>query len=229
MRHTAVLFDAYGTLFDVHSVAAMAEQLAAGRGTELSMLWRQKQIEYTQLRTLAGRYKPFWEVTRDALDFANERLALGLTPAQCERLMNQYACLAAFPDVKPALKQLRDAGLTLGILSNGTPQMLDIAIKSAGIAPLLDHVLSIHAVGAYKTSPTAYALGTQTLKRPAREILFVSSNGWDAAGAGWFGFSTFWCNRAGHPREHLDIAPTAEGRSLTDLIEFIAGASAGKH
>jgi len=229
MRHTAVLFDAYGTLFDVHSVAAMAEQLAAGRGTELSMLWRQKQIEYTQLRTLAGRYKPFWEVTRDALDFASERLALGLTSAQRERLMNQYACLAAFPDVKPALKQLRDAGLTLGILSNGTPQMLDIAIKSAGIAPLLDHVLSIHAVGAYKTSPTAYALGTQTLKRPAREILFVSSNGWDAAGAGWFGFSTFWCNRAGHPREHLDIAPTAEGRSLTDLIEFIAGASAGKH
>lgn len=228
MRYSAVLFDAYGTLFDVHSVAALAEQLAPGRGAELSMLWRQKQIEYTQLRTLAGRYKPFWEVTRDALDFANERLALGLTPTQCDRLMNQYACLATFPDVKPTLKALRDAGLSLGILSNGTPQMLDIAIKSAGLAPLLDTVLSVDAVGAYKTSPTAYALGPHELKRAAREILFVSSNGWDAAGAGWYGFGTFWCNRAGLPREHLDIAPSAEGRSLTELIDFVAGNRAGR-
>ncbi|WP_374601107.1 haloacid dehalogenase type II [Niveibacterium sp.] len=228
MRYSAVLFDAYGTLFDVHSVAALAEQLATGRGTELSTLWRQKQIEYTQLRTLAGRYKPFWEVTRDALDFAVERLDLGLTPQQRDRLMNQYACLAAFPDVKPTLKRLREHGLTLGILSNGTPQMLDIALKSAGIAPLLDHVLSVDTVGAYKTSPTAYALGTSALKRPAKEILFVSSNGWDAAGAGWFGFNTFWCNRTGQPREHLDIAPNAEGRSLSDLLEYVAGKQPGK-
>ncbi|GAA5185074.1 haloacid dehalogenase type II [Niveibacterium umoris] len=228
MRYSAVLFDAYGTLFDVHSVAALAEQLAPGRGAELSALWRQKQIEYTQLRTLGGRYKPFWEVTRDALDYANARLNLNLDATQRERLMNQYACLAAFPDVKPTLKQLRDTGLTVGILSNGTPQMLDIAIKSAGIAALLDHVLSVDAVRAYKTSPAAYQLGTHTLGRPPREILFVSSNGWDAAGAGWFGYSTFWCNRGGHPRENLDIAPTAEGRSLADLTEFLAGQRAGK-
>ncbi|MCX9157132.1 haloacid dehalogenase type II [Niveibacterium sp. 24ML] len=223
MRYSAVLFDAYGTLFDVHSVAAMAEQLAPGRGSELSALWRQKQIEYTQLRTLGGRYKPFWEVTRDALDYANARLGLGLDEAQRDRLMNQYACLAAFPDVKPALKALRARGMALGILSNGTPQMLDIAVKSAGLTPLLDHVISIDAVRAYKTSPTAYALGPKTLGCRAGEILFVSGNGWDVAGAGWFGFGTFWCNRGGHPREQLDIAPSAEGSSLGEVAEFLAG------
>jgi 2-haloacid dehalogenase len=227
MQPSAILFDAYGTLFDVHSVASLAEQLAPGRGDALSQLWRTKQIEYTQLRTLSGRYKPFDAVTRDALDYAVARLGLDLDTAARDRLMNAYASLAAFPEVKSSLRALREAGYTLGILSNGTPQMLDIAVKSAGLTSLFDHVLSIDAVRAYKTSPAAYKLGTDALARPARDILFVSSNGWDAAGAGWFGYTTFWLNRAGLPRENLDQQPDGEGASLAVLLEQLTATAKG--
>ena len=227
MPPRAILFDAYGTLFDVHSVASLAEQLAPGRGDALSQLWRAKQIEYTQLRTLAGRYKPFDAVTRDALDYANARLGLNLGVSERDRLMNAYASLAAFPEVKGCLRALRETGYALGILSNGTPQMLDIAIKSAGLAGLFDHVLSVDAVLAYKTSTAAYKLGTDALARPAREILFVSSNGWDAAGAGWFGYKTFWVNRAGLPRENLDQQPDGEGASLAVLLEQLTATAKG--
>ena len=222
----AVLFDAYGTLFDVHSVALMAEQLFPGKGTELSQLWRAKQIEYTHLRTLSGRYKGFWEVTRDALIYALARLGLEPANESVDSLMNQYACLSAFPENLVALRQLRASGLPLGILSNGTPQMLDIAIKSAGMAsfagkPLFDHVLSVDVVGQYKTAPAAYQLGINALGMMAKDILFVSSNGWDAAGAAWFGYTTFWINRSGHPAEQLDVQPTATGRLLSDVLAYI--------
>jgi len=211
MQPSAILFDAYGTLFDVHSVASLAEQLAPGRGDALSQLWRTKQIEYTQLRTLSGRYKPFDAVTRDALDYAVARLGLDLDTAARDRLMNAYASLAAFPEVKSSLRALREAGYTLGILSNGTPQMLDIAVKSAGLTSLFDHVLSIDAVRAYKTSPAAYKLGTDAL----------------AAGAGWFGYTTFWLNRAGLPRENLDQQPDGEGASLAVLLEQLTATAKG--
>lgn len=218
----AILFDAYGTLFDVHSVALMAEQIFPGRGSEISAVWRAKQIEYTQLRTLAGRYKNFWGVTRDALDFALARLGLRAPNEQAEKLMNQYVCLSAFPETVGTLKQLRALGLPLGILSNGTPQMLDIAIKSAGMGGLFDHVLSVDTVREYKTAPAAYQLGPDALGLPAKQILFVSSNGWDAVGATWFGYTTFWVNRGGQPAERLDIQPTATGRQLSDLADFIS-------
>ncbi|MDD5249189.1 MAG: haloacid dehalogenase type II [Rhodocyclaceae bacterium] len=221
MTIRALLFDAYGTLFDVHSVALMAEQQFPGHGMEISALWRGKQIEYTQLRTLSGRYKNFWDVTRDALDFTLARLAPGATAAQAERLMSQYACLSAFPENLGALKALKTLGLPLGILSNGTPQMLDIAIKSAGMGGIFDHVLSVEAVCQYKTAPAAYQLGPDALGLAAKQILFVSSNGWDAAGATWFGYTTFWINRGGQPAELLDVQPTATGRLLTDVVAFV--------
>ena len=218
----AILFDAYGTLFDVHSVALLAEQLFPGKGSEISSLWRAKQIEYTHLRTLSGRYKNFWGVTRDALDFALARLGPRITNEQAEKLMSQYGCLSAFPETVATLKQLRTLGLPLGILSNGTPQMLDIAIKSAGMGGLFDHVLSVDAVRQYKTAPAAYQLGPDALGLPAKQILFVSSNGWDAAGAAWFGYTSYWINRGGQPAEQLDVQPTATGRLLSDVTDFIS-------
>jgi 2-haloacid dehalogenase len=221
MTTHALLFDAYGTLFDVHSVALMAEQLFPGKGAEISALWRAKQIEYTHLRTLSGRHKNFWDVTRDALDFTLARLAPDATADQAERLMSQYACLTAFPENLGALKALKKLGLPLGILSNGTPQMLDIAIKSAGMSGIFDHVLSVEAVCQYKTAAAAYQLGPDALGLAAKQILFVSSNGWDAAGATWFGYTTFWINRSGQPAEHLDVQPTATGRLLTDVVAYL--------
>ncbi len=221
----AVIFDAYGTLFDVHSVVAAAEQMFPGHGDALSQLWRQKQIEYTQLRTAAdpagARYQPFWNITLDALRFSARKLGLSLNATGEKRLMDEYACLSAFPDVLPALRQLRDRQIGLAILSNGNPQMLDIAVKSAGMSGLFDHVLSVDAVRAFKPAPATYALGTQAFGAAAREIVFVSSNGWDASGANWFGYTVFWLNRLGAPAEELGVTPHGTGRSMNDLSAFI--------
>ena len=217
---TAVLFDAYGTLFDVYSVGLLAEQLFPGAGERLAVLWRDKQIDYTRLLTLGGRYKPFWDVTRDGLRHAAARLKLTLDSTAEERLMNQYRHLSAFPENREVLATLKSRGVTTGILSNGDPAMLGIAVRSAGLGDLLDHVLSVDAVRRFKTDPAAYALGPQALRRTAREILFVSSNGWDAIGATWFGYTTLWVNRAGLPLEHLDTTPTRTGSSLRDVLGF---------
>ncbi|MBP0589131.1 haloacid dehalogenase type II [Paraburkholderia sp. LEh10] len=228
----AVIFDAYGTLFDVHSVVAAAEQMFPGHGDTLSKLWRQKQIEYAHLRTLSdpagARYLPFSTITLDALRYAARKLGLTLDAAGEKRLMDEYACLSAFPDVLPALRQLRamraargDAQLGLGILSNGNPQMLDIAVKSAGMSGMFDRVLSVDAVRAFKPAPAAYALGTQAFGAAAGEIVFVSSNGWDASGANWFGYTVFWLNREGAPAEELGVAPHGTGSTMRELITFI--------
>jgi 2-haloacid dehalogenase len=216
----AVLFDAYGTLFDVYSVGLLAEQLFPGQGERLALLWRDKQIEYTRLLTLSGRYQPFWAVTRAGLRYAAARLALVLDSADEERLMNQYRHLSAFPENREVLAELQRRGIPAGILSNGDPEMLAVAVKSAGLAALLSPLLSVDAVRRFKTDPAAYALGPQALKLPAREILFVSSNGWDAIGATWFGYTTLWVNRAGLPLEQLDTAPTRSGSSLRDVLDF---------
>ncbi|MFL9896705.1 (S)-2-haloacid dehalogenase [Paraburkholderia fungorum] len=243
----AVIFDAYGTLFDVHSVIAAAEQMFPGHGDALSQLWRLKQIEYTQLRTLAApadapgaHYRPFWDITLDALRFATKKLHLTLGRAAEKRLMDEYACLSAFPDAVPTLRQLRDGASAsaasaspaaaggkagsrpgLAILSNGNPQMLDIAVKSAGMTGLFDHVLSVDTVRAYKPSPAAYALGTQAFGAEPHEIVFVSSNGWDVAGASWFGFVTFWLNRQNAPAEELGVTPHGAGAGMNDLPAFL--------
>ena len=153
-----MVFDAYGTLFDVHSVASLAEQLFPGKGDALSQLWRQKQLEYSWLRAMSGRYKPFWDVTRDALRFAAARLALGLAPELEVRLMNQYASLSAFPENLDALRALRDAGLPLGILSNGNREMIEVSVRSAGMSGLFEHLLSSQDVETFKTCAPIYAL-----------------------------------------------------------------------
>lgn len=219
-RPKAVLFDAYGTLFDVYSVGLLAEQLFPGQGERLALLWRDKQIEYTRLVSMSGRYRPFWELTRAGLRFAAERLGLVLEPAAEERLMNQYRHLSAFPENREVLQALKERGVRAGILSNGDPEMLAVAVKSAGFSELIDPVLSVHTLRRYKTDPACYRLGTEALGLPERDILFVSSNGWDAIGATWFGFTTLWVNRAKLPLEQLDTRPTRIGTSLRDVLEF---------
>ena len=225
MKVRAVVFDAYGTLFDVHSVALLAEQLFPGQGDRLSLLWRDKQIEYTRLVTMSGEpdahYRPFWELTRAALQFSAERLGLVLNATAEDRLMNEYRHLSAFPENRDVLAELKRRGVPTGILSNGNPEMLEVAVKSAGFADFLTHVLSVHPTRRFKTDPAAYALGPAAFGLPAREILFVSSNCWDAIGATWFGYSTLWVNRSGAPLDRLDTAPTRTGRSLRDVLDCL--------
>ncbi len=219
-----MLFDAYGTLFDVHSVALSAEQLFPGHGERLSLLWRDKQIEYTRLVTMSSggeHYRPFWDITRSALQFSAEKLGLVLAPAAEERLMNEYRHLSAFPENRAVLAELQRRGVPAGILSNGDPEMLDVAVKSAGFAEHLQHVISVHPARRFKTDPAAYALGPAALKLPAREILFVSSNGWDAIGATWYGYTTLWVNRTGAPLERLGTEPTHIGKSLRDVLALL--------
>jgi 2-haloacid dehalogenase len=219
----AVLFDAYGTLFDVYSVGLLAEQLFPGQGQPLSVLWRDKQIEYTRLVTTSNdgaHYRPFWELTRASLRYACKRLGLALTVEGEQQLMNQYRHLSAFPENKAVLAELKKRGIPAGILSNGDPAMLAVAVKSAGLKELLSPVLSVDAVKRFKTDPTAYSLGPRALGLPAREILFVSSNCWDAIGATWYGYTTLWVNRAGVPLEQLDTTPTRIGSSLREVLSF---------
>ena len=220
MSPRAVLFDAYGTLFDVYSVALLAEQLFPGFGERFSVIWRDKQIDYTRIVSMSGRYRSFWDITRAGLRFAAARLGLDLTAAAEEQLMNQYRQLSAFAESSEVLTELKQRGVPTGILSNGDPQMLGAAVASAGLAPLLTHVLSVHAVRRFKTDPAAYAIGTQALALAAQDILFVSSNGWDAIGATWFGYTTLWVNRSGAPLEQLDTAPSRTGTNLRDVLDF---------
>jgi 2-haloacid dehalogenase len=216
----AVLFDAYGTLFDVYSVGLLAEQLFPSQGERLAVLWRDKQIEYTRLTSMSGHYRPFWELTRAGLRYAALRLDLKLDAAGEDRLMNQYRHLSSFPENREVLAELKHRGIPAAILSNGDPEMLGAAVKSAGFSGLLAHVLSVHPLRKFKTDPATYALGTQAMNLPARDILFVSSNCWDAIGATWFGYTTLWVNRAGLPLEQLDTSPTRIGTSLRDVLTF---------
>jgi 2-haloacid dehalogenase len=219
-RPKAVLFDAYGTLFDVYSVSHVAEQLFPGRGEKLALLWRDKQIEYTRLLTMSGRYQPFWDVTCAALRYAVQRFELPLDAAGELQLLNQYRHLSAFPENRAVLAELKKRGIPAGILSNGDPAMLAVAVKSAGLRDLLQHVLSVDEVRRFKTDPAAYAIGPKALGLPARDILFVSSNCWDAIGATWHGYTTLWVNRHGAPLEQLDTVPTRSGASLREVLHF---------
>lgn len=219
----AVLFDAYGTLFDVYSVGLAAEQLFPGHGQALGVLWRDKQIEYTRLVTTSNdgaHYQPFWELTRAGLRHACKRLALDLTAEREQQLMNQYRHLSAFPENREVLQALKARGIVTGILSNGDPSMLAVAVKSAGLEGLLDHVLSVDAIRKYKTHPDAYALGLQATGLEARQIAFVSSNSWDALAATWYGYPTLWVNRYNLPFEELGTAPTYTGNSLRDVLSL---------
>lgn len=219
----AVLFDAYGTLFDVYSVGQTAERLFAGQGQALAAGWRDKQIEYTRLVTTSNHgahYRPFGELTRAALRYTCKRLGLGLTEAAEQQLMDQYRTLTAFPECREVLQTLKDRGVATGILSNGDPGMLDAAVRSAGLDGLLDHVLSVDGIRKYKTHPDAYQLGVAATGLPPGRIAFVSCNGWDALGATWFGFRTLWVNRYQLPFEELGTQPERIGSSLRDVLGF---------
>ena len=219
----AVLFDAYGTLFDVYGVGALAESLFPGQGQALAVLWRDKQIEYTRLVTTSddgAHYRPFWDLTRAGLRHACKRLGLDLTPEREERLMAKYRELPVFPECGEVLGALRARGVVTGILSNGDPAMLGAAVRSAGLQPWLDHVLSVDSIRKYKTHPAAYALGTQATGLPREQILFVSCNGWDALAATWWGYRTLWVNRWDLPFEELGTEPTRTGRDLRDVLAF---------
>ena len=217
----AVVFDAYGTLFDVHSVASLAEQLFPGKGEALSLLWRQKQLEYSWLRAMSNRYKPFWAITCDALRFSCERLGLQLDESTQQRLMNQYSSLSAFPENLQTLRLLRQAGVPLGILSNGNREMIEVSVRSAGMTGLFEHILSSETVQTFKTRDSIYALAPEAFACRPEEILFVSSNGWDAIGARWYGFTSFWINRAGLPLDHLDERPQYQGKLLSDIVPLV--------
>jgi len=208
------VFDAYGTLFDVHSVVEAGRALTPDP-MALSLAWRQKQLEYTWLRSLMGRYEDFWTVTEDALRWALARLAIAADDQAVHRLMDAYLTLACFPEVPAALAAL--AGRPRAILSNGSPKMLAAAVASSGLARQLDHVLSVDAVRIFKPSPSVYALAPEAMGVPAADLLFVSSNAWDVAGAKSFGYQVAWCNRANAPEENLGVKADHVIRSLADL------------
>jgi 2-haloacid dehalogenase len=218
----AILFDLYGTLLDVRSVEAACAGVAADAAA-FTQLWRAKQLEYTFLRTLMGRYVDFWQVTRDALEHTAERFGVALDPARREALMAAWLRLASFPDAPEALAALDGAGRTLGVLSNGSPPMLDAALAHSGLRAHFAHVLSADAVRVYKPHSAVYQLGCDALGLLPHQVLFVSSNGFDVAGAAHFGFAVCWANRAGVPADRLDQIPRLQIRSLGELVAALRG------
>jgi len=217
----ACVFDAYGTLFDFGSAAARCRDELGDNVSALTTLWRDKQLQYTWLRALQHRHADFWTVTGDALDYALETLGIG-SPALRDRLMNLYLNLEAFPEVPATLKALKDRGLVTAILSNGTPNMLEAAVQAAGLAPVLDFVLSVEEVGVFKPDPRVYQIAVDRLRIPASAISFQSSNAWDAYAASVFGMRVVWCNRYGQRGERLPGRPDAEVRSLAELPGILA-------
>lgn len=221
------VFDAYGTLLDVGSAVAAEAAMLGPQANELAALWRRKQLEYTWLRSLMRRHADFWQVTEDALDHALEALGLpdgGLRP----RLLAAYRVLAAYPDVGPALRALRAGGLPTAILSNGSRGMLQDAVAAAGIAGLLDAVLSVDAVGVFKPAPEVYRLVLDRFGGAPSSVAFVSSNGWDIHGAAAFGFESIWLNRAGLPDDRLPGAPVRVITDLASLPPLLGLAAAGQ-
>lgn len=215
----ACVFDAYGTLFDFASAARRCRDVLGDSFDKLTTLWREKQLQYTWLRAAQGRHADFWQVTGDALDFSLETLMLDQQGLR-DRLMELYLTLDMFPEVQGVLEQLNDAGLKTAILSNGTPAMLDSAVKNARIDSLLDAVLSVEQVGVYKPDPRVYQLAVDQLG-PAAQISFQSSNAWDAYAASSFGMKVVWCNRYRQRKERLPGNPDHEIETLADLPRIV--------
>jgi 2-haloacid dehalogenase len=210
------VFDAYGTLFDVHAAVARHAQAIGPQAERLSELWRSKQLEYCFVRSLMGAYRDFEALTRDSLLYAAARCG-GLDAAMIERLLAAYEVLDAYPDVRPALNALKARGARLAILSNGTPKMLASALAAASLEDSFDDVLSVDALGLYKTAPAVYQLAASRFGLAPQEISFQSSNRWDIAGAARFGFRTVWVNRTRMPDEYADLLPTYTIAGLDEL------------
>lgn len=225
MAITTCIFDAYGTLFDV---AAAAREAAAEPGREafaahwpkVANDWRLKQLQYTWLRAITGAHTDFWEVTQNGLDWALENSGLGGDAELRERLLALYWELSAYPEVPAMLHALKAKGLNTAILSNGSPAMLDGAVQSAGVGDVLDDVLSVEDVGIFKPADVVYELVTKRFDCARDEVLFVSSNGWDAAGASGYGFTTAWVNRAGEPMDRLPWTPQHVLSDLTTIPDL---------
>ena len=217
----ACVFDAYGTIFDFASAAARCAEIPEDKRAALTNLWRDKQLQYTWLRSLQDRYADFWQVTGEALDFTLDSLGIA-TPALRDRLMDLYLTLSAFPEVPDTLRRLKEAGFVTAILSNGSPAMLDAAVRGAGLQTLLDAVLSADAVQVFKTHPRVYDYVLQQFGVRAEQISFQSSNAWDAYAASAYGMRVVWCNRYGQRRERLPGAPDHEVKSLAELPALLA-------
>ena len=216
----AVVFDAYGTLFDVNSAAAHCRAALGPAADALAATWRRKQLEYSWLRSLMGAHADFWRLTADALDYACERH--GITDAALrQRLLATYRELSAFPEVPAMLRAIRGAGFKTAILSNGSPAMLQAAVEAADLAAQFDAVFSVEAVGVFKPHPSVYQWAVNRLGLAATRICFVSSNGWDIAGAAHFGLRAVWINRAGEPRERLPAGPEIELGDLSELPQRV--------
>ena len=222
-----IAFDAYGTLLDVYSMGVLAEDLFPGHGQSLTILWRDRQIEYTRLITMSDptgstHYQSFWDLTIAALRFSCKRLALPLSQGHEEQLMGQYAKLSAFPECQATLHQIKKAGIATAVLSNGNQAMLSKALEANQLDTLLDKVLSVDEVRQFKVSPASYGLLTSLFACEPKDILFVSSNAWDVIGAGWFGLNTFWVNRQNLPFEEIGPKPTYTGANLNDVLTALA-------
>jgi 2-haloacid dehalogenase len=215
-RFTGIVFDAYGTLLDTGSITAACERHFPGRGAQLTNFWRVRQLEYSWLRSLMGRYADFWQVTAEALDYSCAALGLPLAPAVRDELLHGYLTLRPFTEVLGALAQLQ--GQRRLVLSNGTPAMLEAGLMHAGLLPHLEAVLSAAPLGIYKPAPEVYAMATVHLGCAPVDVLFVSANGWDIAGATAFGLTTCWLNRANAPLEQLGVAPAYVVRDLTGVV-----------
>jgi 2-haloacid dehalogenase len=216
----ACVFDAYGTLFDVHSAVGKYRQRVGGKADQLSQIWRGKQLEYTWLRSLMGAYVDFWQVTQDGLDYAMETCGIEDVGLRTD-LMNAYLRLDCYPEVKATLTRLKQSGRQTAILSNGSPSMLSAAVESSGLAAVLDQVLSVDEVGVYKPDRRVYQLACDHLGVAAAEISFQSSNAWDAVGAAHFGMRVAWVNRFGQKRERLPGTIQAELHTLAELPELL--------
>lgn len=215
MRHAAYIFDAYGTLFDVHAAVRRHAADIGPDGQLLSEIWRAKQLEYSWVRTLMGAYADFWQLTEQALDFAFRKVP-SVDPALRSKLLDAYWHLDCYPEVPAVLRALKDNGARLAILSNGSPEMLDAAVRSAALDMILDEVFSVDAVHRFKTDQSVYDLAASSWRLYPDSVSFQSSNRWDVAGAAKYGFRTVWINRNGHPDEYSDypphlILPTLEG------------------
>lgn len=218
----AVLFDVFGTLVDTSSVSQRAEELFPGNGAALANLWREKQLVYTRLRGLGGRYINFTGLTEDALMCAADTLRLPLDAASRGALMHEFTQLKTFSDVLPALKRMRATGVTMGVLSNGDAALLEDVVRAAELSDYLDLILSADQVQNYKPAPAVYDMGPQTLKHPSSELLFVSANAWDAVGAAWAGYQSVWVNRTDMAPERLGANFVATGRTLDVAAKFFA-------
>jgi len=215
----ALVFDAYGTLFDVHSVVELCEQLYPGKGETFSRSWRAKQLEYTWLRSLMGEYQDFERITEAALRYACRSLGQACDQGVRDRLMDAYLHLSPFPEVRGALGRL--SGLPLAILSNGSPGMLQPLVKNTGLETAFAQIISVDEVKIYKPSSRVYELAPRKLGVAKEAIGFVSSNFWDAAGAQCYGFQVFWINRAGAVPDELGHAPDAVLNSLAELAALV--------